>query len=120
MRREPNRQIVVAARFETGERKFQFARGFDEFSGEEVGHALDPMRDPCLAKIRFRRDVGEEGRRLRFHRRKVASHIAAGPQAIVRRQSLEGVVARRDSRALAKASVVSGAPKPRAAMSAAP
>ena len=53
------------------------------------------MRDPCLARIRFRRDVGEEGCRLRFHCRKVASHIAAGPKAIIRRQSLEGVVARR-------------------------
>ena len=45
------------------------------------------MRNSCLAKIRCRRDVGEEGRRLRFHRRKVAAHIAAHPETVVRGKS---------------------------------
>ena len=45
------------------------------------------MRDACLGRIGFRLDVGEEGCRVRSHRRKVASHVAADPKAIIRRQS---------------------------------
>ena len=54
------------------------------------------MGDAGLGRIGPRLDVAEEGRRVRPHRWQLASHVAAGPQAVVGRQSFGRVlVARR-------------------------
>ena len=79
------------------------------------------MRDASLGRIGSRLDVAEEGRGVSPHRRQLAAREAADPKAVVGRQPFGRVlVANANSRALAKASVVSGAPGPRAAKSALP
>ena len=50
------------------------------------------MCDAGLGRIGSRLDVAEEGRSVRPHRWQVASHVAAGPQAVVGRQSLRRVL----------------------------
>jgi len=48
-------------------------------SGVPMSGADDAMRDASFGRIGSCRDVAEEGRRVRFHRRQFASHDAAAP-----------------------------------------
>ena len=87
----------------------------------QMGDPGGAVGDSGLGRIGFRLDVAEERRRVRPHRRQLAARIAADPQAVVGRQSSGASLSpTADSRALAKASVVSGAPMARAAISALP
>ena len=93
---EAKGQIVVAAGLEQGERAFQMIPRFAILAGEPASDPGGAMRDAGLGRIGSRLDVAEEGRGVRPHRRQLASHVAAGPQAVVGRQSLGRVlVARR-------------------------
>ena len=56
------------------------------------GDASNPMRDAGLGRIGSRLDVGEESCRVRSHRRQLAPHVTAGPQAVVGRQALGRVL----------------------------
>ena len=83
---ETKGQIIVPAGLEQRKRALQMVARFRVFSGETVSSPEDPMRDTGLGRIRHRLDAGEEGRRVRSHRRKIAPHVAADPQAVVCRQ----------------------------------
>ena len=76
---EAKGQIIVPAGLEQSKRAFQMLARFGVFSGEPVSGPEDPMSDAGLGRIGSRRDVGEEGRRVRSHRRKIAPHVAADP-----------------------------------------
>ena len=105
-----------------GSSALQMVACFRVFSGETVSGPEDPIRDTGLGQIGHRRDAGEEGRRMRSHRRKIASHVAARPinRNLPRTAPAHPRPRKPILRALAKASIVSGAPWPRAAMSALP
>ncbi len=72
-------QIIVPAGLEQSQRALQMLARFRVFSGETVSGPEDPMRDTGLGRIGARRNAGEEGRRVRSHRRKIAPHVAADP-----------------------------------------
>jgi hypothetical protein len=85
---EAKGKIIVPAGLEQSDRAFQFTHGLDIFAGEVVSRALDPVRDTGLGRIGSRRNASEEGRSMRSHRRKIAPHVAADPQAVISRQPL--------------------------------
>ena len=71
---EAERQIVVAAGLEQGERAFEMMPRFYKLSGKPVGDALGPMRDAGFGRIGSRRNVAEEGLGVGPHRRQLATH----------------------------------------------
>ena len=83
---EAKGQIVVAAGLEQGERAFQVIPRFAILSGEP---ACDPgarWATPASGESGLASTSLQEGLGVRPHRRQLAAHVAAGPQAVVGRQ----------------------------------
>ena len=76
---EAKGQIVVAAGLEQGERTFEVIPRLAILAGEPASDPGGAMGDAGLGRIGSRLDVAEEGRRVRPHRRQLASHEAADP-----------------------------------------
>ena len=89
---EAEGQIVVAAGLEQGERAFQMLARFAILSGEPMRDPSNAVSDAGLRRIGSRLDVAEEGLGACPHRRQLAAHVAADPQAVVGRQSLGRVL----------------------------
>ena len=119
---EAKGQIVVAPGLKQGERAFQMLPRFEVLSGEPMRDSGHAVSDSGLGRIGSRLDVAEECLGVHPHRRQLAAHVAADPQAVVGRQPFGRVlVAGCRLRGLwRRLLVVSGAPKPRAATSALP
>ena len=79
VRSEAEGQIFVAAGLEQGERPFEVIPRFAILAGEPASDPGGAVRNAGLGQIGFRLDVAEEGRRVRPHRRQVATHVAADP-----------------------------------------
>ena len=76
---EAKGQIVVTAGLEQGERAFQMIPRLAILASETVGDPHNAMGDAGLGRIGSRLDIAEESRRMRPHRRQLATHVAAGP-----------------------------------------
>ena len=76
---EAESQIVVAAGLEQGEGAFQVIPRLAILAGEPAGDPGGAMGDAGFGQLGFRRDVVEEGRSVRPHRRQLAPHVAADP-----------------------------------------
>ncbi len=92
---EAERQIVVAARLEQGERAFQMIARFAVFSGEPMRDPGRAVRDSGLGRIAIRLGVSEKGLDVGPHRQQLAASVAAAPKTVVSRQTFKpGVAAR--------------------------
>ena len=76
---EAEGQIVVATGLEQGERAFKMIARLAILAGEPEGDPGGAMGDSGLGRIGFRLDVAEERRRVRPHRRQLATNVAADP-----------------------------------------
>ena len=83
---ESQGQVVVATRLEKSQRMSNPVARVAILSGEEMGHAAYAMGDARLGRFGPLPHVAEKGLRVRRHRGQFAANIAAGPQAVDRRQ----------------------------------
>ena len=92
---EAERQIVVAARLEQGERAFQMIACFAVFSGEPMRDPGRAVRDSGFGRVAIAVGVSEKGLDVGPHRQQLAASVAATPKTVVSRQTLKpGVAAR--------------------------
>ena len=78
------------------ERTFQMIPRLAILAGEPASRPSGAMSDAGLGRIGPRLDVAEEGCSVRPHRWQLSTHVAAGPQTVIGRQSFGGIlVARR-------------------------
>ena len=85
-------QFIVPTGLEQSERALKTIARFDILSAELVAYAPYSTPDAGLGGIGSRRDAFEERLGVRDHRRQLAPNVAAEPQAVERRQSLDEVV----------------------------
>jgi hypothetical protein len=89
---EAESKIVVAPGLKQRQRLFKMLPRFAVLSGEPMRHPGCAVSDSGLGRVRPRLDVAEEGLGVGPHRRQLAAHVAAGPQAVVSRQPLKRVL----------------------------